>query len=55
MIGALVHKTKVIISQEVEYLSCLFSIHCPHISPDGEHRLFLWIPQRPREMEIVTH
>lgn len=54
MIGALDHKTKVIISQEVEYLSCLFSIHCPHVGPDGEHRLLLWIPRRLRDTEIVT-
>lgn len=53
--GWLVHKTKVIISQEVEYLSCLVSIHCAHVNPKREHGLFLWIPQRHGEMEIGTH
>lgn len=52
--GWLVHKTKVIISQEVEYLSCLVSIHCAHVNPDREHGLFLWVPQRRREMETGT-
>ena len=45
---ALVNRAKVIISQEVEWLSSLLSIpiRCPHAHPDREHCLFPLIPQR---------